>query len=90
MKSDEDESILGKGSALINAMRHLSHYQYHHLHVQRSQTLTFGAGRQVLTRSWTSTWGAQNHTALLFRRGADTALSTDRGPAYLMERFAQS
>ena len=47
IKSDEDESILGEGSALTNAMRHLSHYQYHHLHVQRSQTFTFGVGRQV-------------------------------------------
>ena len=90
IKSDEDESILGEGSALINAMRHLSHYQYHHLHVQRSQTLTFGAGRQVLTRSWTSTWGAQNHTAVSIRRGADTAVSTDLRPEYLTERFAQS
>ena len=49
MESDEDEGILGEGSALTNAMRHLSDYRYHHLHVQRSQTLTFGAGRQVLT-----------------------------------------
>ena len=55
MESAEDEGILGEGSALTNAMRHLSHYQYHHLHVQRSQTLTFGAGRQVPTGSWTST-----------------------------------
>ena len=55
MESDEEEGILGEGSALTNAMRHLSHYQYHHLHVQRSQTLTFGAGRQLLTGSWTST-----------------------------------
>ena len=55
MESAEDEGILGEGSALTNAMRHLSHYQYHHLHVQRSQTLTFGAGRRLLTGSWTST-----------------------------------
>ena len=90
MKSDEDESILGKGSALINAMRHLSHYQYHHLHVQRSQTLTFGAGRQVLTGSWTSTRGSWKTNALLIRREASNALSTDLRTEFLTERFAQS
>ena len=54
MKSEEDESILGEAEALTNAMRHLSRLHYQHLHAQRNQTPTFGAGRQVLTRSWTS------------------------------------
>ena len=90
IKIDEDESILGEGSALTNAMRHLSHYQYRHLHVQRSWALTFGADRQVLTRSWTSTRGARKRTTLLIRREAGTALSTDRAPEFLTERIAQS
>ena len=90
IKSDEDESILGEVSALTNAMRHLSHYQYHHLHVQRSQTLTFGAGRQVLTRSWTSTWGAWKSIEQSVEGAAMIAHSTDPRTEFLMERIAQS
>ena len=43
----KEDGILAERAALTNAGERLSHLRYHHLHVQRSQTLTFGDGRQV-------------------------------------------
>ena len=40
MKRTDDESILAERAALTNAGERLSRLYYHHLHVQRSQTIT--------------------------------------------------
>ena len=57
-KSTDKQSILAERAALTRqtlGSAYISHLHYHHLHAQRSQTLTFGDGWQVLTGSWTST-----------------------------------
>ena len=46
-KSADEQSILAERTAPTNAGERLSHLHYYHLHVQRSQTLTFGDGRQA-------------------------------------------